>query len=140
VCCGVLRCVAVCCGVLQCVAVCCSVLRHVAVRCSGRGRHRSAITMCASVNIFKKNPYLYDHILIYMYMYIYMDIHIYTYVYAYIWTYTRTCTHAYIHSYKHMHTNTYIYTAWPFLIAIMETYGVATISRLVKIIGLFCKI
>ena len=34
VCCSVLQCVAVCCSALHCVAVCCSVLQCVAVRCS----------------------------------------------------------------------------------------------------------
>jgi len=43
---------------------------------------------------------------------------------AYIHTYIRTCTQIYICTYVH----TYMYT-----------YGVATISRIDKIIGLFCR-
>jgi len=46
----------------------------------------------------------------------------YIYLYMYIYMYMHIHVHAYIH--LHMH---------------IKEYGVATISRLLEIIGLFCK-
>jgi len=54
-------------------------------------------------------------------------IHIHIYIYMYL--------HVYIHVFMYTHTNKYIYTymyvCW---------YGVATVSRIDKITGLFCRI
>jgi len=48
--------------------------------------------------------------------------------------------HAHTHTYTHTHTHTHIYIYTNMRPMAMLRYGVATISRLLKIIGLFCKI
>jgi len=56
--------------------------------------------------------------------------------------YTRTHAHTHIHTHAHAHTHTYIHEQTQTQTQTQThayTYGVFTISRLLKIIGLFCK-
>ena len=62
---------------------------------------------------------------------IYMYIHIYTYTYTYMYIYIHVCICLYIYAYTYIH---YKY-AYNYI-----RYGMATITRLLEIIGLFCRI
>jgi len=53
---------------------------------------------------------------------------------TYMHTYFHTHTHIHIHTHTHTHAYTHKHAC------IRDWYGVATISRLLKIIGLFCRI
>jgi len=124
--CSVLQYVAVCCSVWQCVAmcwavcvklltdICCIVLQCGAVCCS----LSQYVAVCCSVLqcVAVCGRLLRDtcHALLKIH-YIYIYMHIYIYIYIYTWR-TAICIQ-------------------PF----MRVYGVATITRLLKIIGLFCK-
>ena len=69
---------------------------------------------------------IYSYTSIYIYVYICVDTCIYAYIHAYTYTYMYIydiCMYAYIH----VHTQ-------------KQTYGVATVSRIDKITGLFCSI
>ena len=59
-----------------------------------------------------------------------------THVHMHTHTHTRTYTHTHPHTHTHTHTHTHVYGTY----IPIYTYGVATISRLLKIISLFCKI
>jgi len=109
---SVLQCVAVCCcSVLQCAAVCCSVLQCVAVCCSVL----QCVAVCCTV---LRQPYLHD---------VAARMLLHPLLHAYIHTHPFTC--------MHICTRPYVY----FNIHHSQ-YGVATISRLLKIVGLFCRI
>jgi len=129
----VLECVAVCCSVLQCVAVCWSVLECVAVTCS--------VLQCAleCVAVFavpsKRRQYhpslsdggtMYDHDPVCMYACLFVCM----YVGMFVRVYACRCT---------THTRLQISHARISHIQI-SSYGVATISRLLKSIRLFCRI
>ena len=72
----------------------------------------------------------------YLYIYVYLDLSICTFVhlcqeitsYVSIYIYTHTCTHT--------HTNTHTYT---YLSIHTAQHGVATMSMLLKMTGLFCQ-
>ena len=111
----------------------------------------------------------YTYIYIYKHMYIYFKIYIYLYVQIYTRTHahTRTYTHALTRTHTHINrTIMWIYAAsarselWLPAVAVVilewltfvstqimaskdagrcDLYGVATIRRLLKVIGLFCK-
>ena len=71
--------------------------------------------------------FMYIHILICTYIYIYT--HIYIYVCMYVYTYVYVCIYICICIYRHTYIHIYL----------KPRYGVATMSRRLKIIGLFCK-
>jgi len=97
-----------------------------------------------------------------MYIYIYL----YIYTYTYIYTYIHICTYIYIYVYIYIYTHTYIGATYERVMShtsmsrasrgkggenllrrskvtphgeSLVSYGVATISRMLKNIGLFCK-
>ena len=78
----------------------------------------------------------------YIYMYIYTNTYIYMYIYThiYIYIYIRICmcVHINIHLYRLVSAVECAGTllAW----FVKMCYGVATVSRTDKIIGLFCRI
>ena len=88
-------------------------------------------------------------------IHIYIRIYTYTRIYIHIYAYTHTYTYIHVHTNIHMRIYVYIYiyeciqihmytrsthTYKPVENAHMYSgYGVATISRRLKIIGLFCK-
>jgi len=93
--------------------------------------------------------YIYIHIYKYMYIHIYICIYImyiYIYIYIYIACNRQWCRHrdcrepppiphsVYKFEYTYKHTYAYTYTC-----VYKYIYGVASISRLLKMIGLFCK-
>jgi len=61
--------------------------------------------------------------------------HVYTYIHNFVCTYAYTYmhTHGHISLYTCLHIHNFVHTY-------AYTYGVATISRIDKIIGLFCRI
>jgi len=150
VCCSLasmLQCVAVCCSVLQCVAVCCSVMPNTHVYQIGLRIPGSYVYIHTYIHMYI-HTYIYICIYIYIHMYIYIflrirvgsqhthftctDIDIWlcacVHVCAsmvYISMYTYVCIHAYMCIHTHVQAN---------------HNGVATTSRLPKIIGLFCRI
>ena len=91
--------------------------------------------------------YLYIYIYICIYIYIYIYIHMYIYIRIHIcvcisvYIYIHICVYIYIHMYTiytYMCVYIYIFICMrAFLVWIW--YGVATIRRLLKMIGLFCK-
>jgi len=98
------------------------------VFCSSYSRVRSA-----------NNAYLW--IYIYIYIYIYSRARPPSAAYGCMCAYIHTCTCIYIH--KYVYTQTYIYVYMYFAARIDEStcrtpYGVATISWLLKILGLLC--
>ena len=102
--------------------------------------------------------YIYTCVCIYKYIY---NIHIYTYtdMYVCVYLYVSVCAYIYIYIYIYIalqhtatHCNTLQHTAVPAGIKMMcwvvllkkndvlNCYGVATMNRLLKTIGLFCRI
>ena len=78
-------------------------------------------------------------------MYIYVNIYIHKYVYMYMFIYGITCMYLNIYLFKYGYIH--IYTdlsvgifSCSFISCIHLTYGVATVSRIDKITGLFCRI
>ena len=72
-----------------------------------------------------------------MYIYTCIYVNICTYIYIYIYVYIYIYIYIYIYTYTHTHTH---YPALHILVAQGAVgYGVATSSRLLEIIGLFCK-
>jgi len=120
-CCSVSQCVAVCCNLLQCVAVCCSVSQYVAVCCSVlqcAAVHCSAlqcVAACCSALQFVV------HIAI---------VPVRDMAHAYAWHDSWKCVTWLIHTTKQCVSNR----------GIPIQYGVATVSRIDKIVGLFCRI
>jgi len=116
VCCSVFQRVAACCSVLQRVAVCCSLLQCVAVCCS-------VLQRCAS----RSSPFLN------LYFVFKTGFYSICSFCERVWlqhTATRICNtlqHAYA-----THCNTHISITCTY-------YGVASISRLLRMTGLFCK-
>ena len=141
VCCSVLQCVAACCSVLQCVAVCCSVLQCVAVRCS----MLQCVAVCCSVSQYVTPripacPWnLHDSLCICTLCCSVLQLC------SSVLQYAALCGYAYILQ----HTTIDIQGSFPGLVgpfranrkisSVGTTYGVATISRLLKIISLFAK-
>ena len=148
VCYCVLQCVAVCCSALQCVAVCCSVLQCVAVCCSAlqSGAGKSKTGSLPSLLVFLLS--------------VYTEICIrktgakkgsrrlcnaLQFIATHSNTLHRTASHCNTlqHTATHcntlQHTATHCRAASPPPLGTKRSYGVATISRLLKIIGLFCK-
>jgi hypothetical protein len=85
---------------------------------------------------------IYMHTLICTYTYVY-DIYIYIYIYVYIriHLYVHTHTLILIHAFIILYAHIYIYvTRQSDVPCPRNIYGVAMISTLLKIIGLFCKI
>jgi len=135
VCCSALQCVAVCCSVLQCgnsndtyesvtyITVCCSVLQCAAVCCSVLQCVAVCCVKCCSVGIRMRQRHTSLQ---------------YTAKQRKILHHTATHCHTLQHTAKQRnilhHTATQCKTA-----AALLLYGVATLSRLLKIIGLFCK-
>jgi len=142
VCCIVLQqCVAaVCCSVLQCVAVCCSVSIH---------------KMCMHVYIYMFYAVCSRHVLhccgafcltVYVYVYVYMNVYVYLYarVCAYFFCILTNTFYVYTDSaylfWVYIFCG-YIYFVWyGHTCSVRYSYGVATVSRIDKIIGLFCRI
>jgi len=103
------------------------------------------------------NPYTYMYIYMYIYlcfcmcmmhicMYMYIHICIYTCMYVYIYMAGKAEMNAYTNTYLYMYVyiNIYICMQWIYTQTYICTYhrwwyGVATISRLIQLIGLFCK-
>jgi len=75
--------------------------------------------------------YIYMYIHIYACIHTYMCICIYTYIYTYIYIYIYTYTHIYLYIHIYINNELGLWLAFD--------YGLVTISRLLKIIGLFCK-
>jgi len=103
-------------------AICCSVLYNVAVRILGNAEvgafqpslvkcELQCVLQCVAVRILGNAEVGAFQLYVCMYIYIYTYIYIYIYIYI----------HVYIYVYIHIY------------------YGVATLSRLLKIEGLFCK-
>ena len=61
---------------------------------------------------------------------------VYTRIYMYIPLYT--CIYTYIHVYTGIYMYVHVYICNMYIY--VYTYGVATISRLLKILGLFCRV
>ena len=106
--------------------------------------------------------YLYIHTHTHTHIYVYnTHTHTHTYIYIYKHTHTHKHTRTRIHTHMHVYSNIYIHAATPAeiqrrnvvaphssqtckVVALTHAmqilcYGVVTISRLLKIIGLFCK-
>jgi len=100
--------------------------------------------ICISVYIC---VYIHIHTCIYIYIYIYIHIYVYTYVYIYMCVYTHLhiCIYVYIYTcvyiYMCIYIHIYIHREIFMYIHIDTWYvlWVATISRLLKLIGLFCR-
>jgi len=117
VCCSVLPCIAVCCSVLPCVAVCCSILCHlsswsvlqyVAVCCSVL----QYVAVCCSVLQHSLPPFILTCDILY---HMWMSRVMYQWTMTYVW----------------------IKIVMPESCVNESCYGVAAISRLPKITGLF---
>jgi len=100
---------------------------------------------CGKLGSKRTEIYIFDRIIhgtwVGIYRYIYMYIGIYTYmryIHMYEDTYIHICRYMYIYTYTLYICLIYMYTC---LIHIykFDSYGVATISRLLKITGLFCR-
>ena len=111
----------VCCSVLQCVAVCCSVLQCVT---------GSRDVMFWPLNHVQNRPDLSESQNITGLMYTGgVCVSVCVCMSVCLGMCVRVDAHA--HAHAHTHTHAYMHTH--------DKYGVATISRLLKIIGLFCK-
>jgi len=90
---------------------------------------RVCLCVCErSTHVYKWNVYTYVNT--YIYIYIYTDMYTYIYLYTYVNTYI------YIYIYWHV----YIYLSIQrSQVVYIYTNGVAAISRLLKITGIFCK-
>ena len=66
----------------------------------------------------------------------YICIIVYIYVHIYTLMYNHICAYVQMYIYAYIYINTFHHAAPARHIAL---YGVATISRILKIIGLFCK-
>jgi len=90
-----------------------------------------------------QHTHTYIYILTCLHTHMSTCLHTHTYIHANIDTYKRSlCTYKYIHTrnlctYKYIHTRKQIHTYKRK--NIVKRYGVATISRLLKNVGLFCK-
>jgi len=91
--------------------------------------------------------YIYTYIYVYVCMYIciYICICIYIYIYPYVYIYIYIPIYTYIVIYTYIYTFIYIYTECipngkHSLPCVASHCGVATISRLLKIPGFFCRI
>jgi len=107
--CSVLQCVVVCCSVVQCVAVCCNVLQCVAVCCSVL-QH---VAVCCSDGMIPPPS---------VPICVTRPIHM------------CAVTHLHETPYMHIHGNICIR-----IYVDVSVYGVASLCRLLTIIGLFCK-
>ena len=72
-----------------------------------------------------------------MYIYTYIPICIYIYIHICVYMYLFMYTYMYIYIYIHMYEYKYMCM---YMCVYIYTYGVATSSRLLEIIGLFCRI
>jgi len=155
VCCSVLQCVAVPCSVLQCVAVCCSVLQCVAVsrsvlqwvavcRTSHSVMSHLRINQISHARRLSQSSHTYEWVMSYMTL-------------SHVKNNVESC-----HTSKRVTSHTYEWLIWSFWIrthivsssmwtivtdsdffldwVMMLSYGVASISRLLKMIGLFFRI
>jgi len=95
----------------------CNTLQHTATNCNTL---QHTATHC--------NWYIENLKALYVCRYVWIYVYIYIYIYDYVYIYTK---YIYIHIYIYI----YVYA----LQSRSIWYGVATISRLLKIIGLFCK-
>jgi len=110
-------------------------------------------------SIDTRYTYIYTYIHTYSHPFIHSFIHTYihTYIPTHIHTHTHIRTHTYIHTNKHTSVHTYIDThIYTYIHTYIHTYvrtssrwthrtsltsyGVASINRMLKNIGLFCKI
>jgi len=82
--------------------------------------------------------YIYVHIYIYIHTYTYAYIYKYTYIYIYIQIHIHTRIYTHMHMKICMYIHIHIHIYLPKARSLCE-YGVATISRLLEIVGLFCK-
>ena len=152
------QCVAVCCSVLQCVAVCCSVY-HLYTSISNTRLVYLYVHLHLSISFyFNRYPSIPTHIHLYLSISIY--IHPYrtptlsTCIYIYIIHILLSNLYPSTHIHLYPPTSIYIHPYPSISIPIehpscrlffdrhvdMYCYGVATISRLLKLIGLFCRI
>ena len=109
-------------------------------------KHTHILSLFLSLCMYK---YTYINKYIYIYMYItYTYIHIFMYIYIYI------CLYIYMEREREIYAKIYVFTCifllkyisvwgetakWYDISIYVRTHEVATISRLHKIIGLFCK-
>ena len=162
------RLTSVCCSVLQCVAVCCSVLQCISSLYI-YFKHPSCLPVCTSPSIHillfqSVSSYTHPYPSISIHIHLYLSISIY--IHPYRTPILSTCIYIYIihillsnlYPSTHIHlyppTSIYIHPYPSISIPIehpscrlffdrhvdMYCYGVATISRLLKLIGLFCRI
>jgi len=133
VCCSMLQFVAVSCGVLHCVAVCCSMPQYVAMRCSECVAVCCNALQCVAVRVYGLQTYTQIaepplRLLNYgpqmeSYKYIHMN----------------DCSRIVSTRFFKNFCPTWRRKTQKILYSIDYQYGVATISRLLEIIGLFCK-
>ena len=90
--------------------------------------------MCIYIYICK---YIYKYIYIYTSMFIYM--HTYIYRYTYMNAYIYKCMHMYKLHIVIVQNNLQLYKTPAKDTPSISRHGVATISRLLQIIGLFCR-
>jgi len=164
VCCSVLPCVAVCCSVLQlhvlhfhvymhelfilfkCIYKIMYVYIHLYYKHVGNcvcTRYWDLLLTCVCLYIYLC-VYLFIYIYIYKYMYIYMCVYICLYMYQYINICIHICTCMYVlYWYIYFYLNdlflTCVHVSIDTEYVCVCEYGVATSSRLLEIIGLFCK-
>jgi len=155
VCCSVLQCVAVCCSMLQYVAVCCSVppcgcvvLQYAAVWCSvvQRGTARSVLQCCAVMVVHCGAVWCNVVQCVAVYCRV---LRVYSAVcYSVVQQDTHRVRNALVTSLSHKRTILpHSHQSSRGTSCLLRTrnrpppfaYGVATISTLLKIIGLFCK-
>jgi len=143
--------------VYVCACVCVRIYKYIYTYiCINIYIHISIHILCVCIYIFM---YLHIHIYkLYVYMYLYIYIYIYTYAYIDQPTHTSTIiTTSYLFAREPSHCvasdKLIIHTLSPLFMHVHTTkahvnisenckglYGVATISRLLKLTGLFCRI
>jgi len=80
--------------------------------------------------------YICIYVCVYICIYIYVNINIYKHIFSW---HTHTLSLSLSHTHTHTHTQEVTFVGIIFVQMEINYWGVATISRLLKIIGLFCK-
>jgi len=93
-----------------------------------------------SVRLTQNSSYVY----MYMYICICICIHVYMYMHTdmftlFVYSVRRTQNSLYVYVYMYIYTRLYVHVCTCTCLLCACCYGVATISRLLKISGLFCK-
>jgi len=97
------------------------------------GRCRLPVWKTRSVEL-----YTHTHTHIHTHTHTYTHIHTHAHTHVELYTHTHTHTHIHTHTYIHIHTHTFWVVV--FVHDGEEPYGVATVSRIDKIIAFFCRI